>query len=702
MKRIAFVFLISILIPALLLAALAIRSVRDQEVVLNNQKALVHQATCDTIAADINLFLDDVRVFYSDLVDELAEENGAALVNNFPGIITDQWSQASVGVTVSDRGEVLSPQAEPGTKEAAFLENNGAFFGNEREVEVYQAPQVLNRQVIITNEMKRPAEQQPLSKKAFSSVPSMEKAGEAEMALAPPHAKRAAGRSAAESRANTAIGEAAQAGNLVADEITEPTAASSVAPPTKDNAWKVTIAQNKLRDFSFGKKQSEASSVAASEWFAEADLSIQSTEEARGAVRLRTVNPSQKYLPDQDAALASIRNTSRVNAEALRVNEITGADEEGAVSRLVNGELHILLWRRPPSLPGYTFWTELDLRAIRGDLEKLFAPETLNGSEEVAFALLDTATEPIALSESGFAADWAVPFVASEVGQLLPRWEVAAYLLDPDALNKSAETVRLTLWLIVVVLLGAVGIGGALILKSINYEMKLASRKTDFVGNVSHELKTPLTSIRMFSELLAGNETRDPDQTRNYSEVISRESARLTRLINRLLDFSRLDRGEMKLRNEKIDLGSLVKETVAVYHPETDSTNWNVHLDLTPGSFVKGDRDSLSQVIWNLLSNAEKYAPEGEEVLVEVRDDDSKNIILAVHDRGEGISSAHQRKIFEKFYRVDDSIDSGVEGSGIGLALCRQIIEQLGGTITYRHRSGGGSTFIATLPKDET
>jgi signal transduction histidine kinase len=260
----------------------------------------------------------------------------------------------------------------------------------------------------------------------------------------------------------------------------------------------------------------------------------------------------------------------------------------------------------------------------------------------------------------------------------------------------------LTLWLIVVVLLGTVGIGGALILKSINYEMKLASRKTDFVGNVSHELKTPLTSIRMFSELLAGNETRDPDQTRNYSEVISRESARLTRLINRLLDFSRLDRGEMKLRNEKIDLGSLVEETVAVYHPETDSTNWNVHLDLTPGSFVKGDRDSLSQVIWNLLSNAEKYAPEGEEVLVEVRDDDSKNIILAVHDRGEGISSAHQRKIFEKFYRVDDSIDSGVEGSGIGLALCRQIIEQLGGTITYRHRSGGGSTFIATLPKDET
>lgn len=702
MKRIAFVFLISILIPALLLAALAIRSVRDQEVVLNSQKALVHQATCDAIAANINLFLDDVRVFYSDLVDELAEENGAALVNNFSGIITDQWSQASVGVTVSDRGELLSPQAEPGTKEATFLKNNGAFFGNEREVEVYQAPQVLNRQVIITNEMKRPAEQQPLSKKALSSAPSMEKAEEAEMAIAPPHTKRAAGRSAAGSRANTSIGEAAQAGNLLADEIPEPTAASSVAPPTKDNARKVTIVQNKLRDFSFGKKQSEASPVAASEEIAEADLGIRSTEEAPGAVRLRTVNPSQKYLPDQDAALASIRNTSRVNAEALRVNEITGADEEGAISRLENGELHVLLWRRPPSLPGYTFWTELDLRAIRGDLEKLFTPETFNGSDEVAFALLDTATEPIALSESGFAADWAVPFVASEVGQLLPRWEVAAYLLDPDALNKSAETVRLTLWLIVVVLLGSVGIGGALILKSINYEMKLASRKTDFVGNVSHELKTPLTSIRMFSELLAGNETRDPDQTRNYSEVISRESARLTRLIDRLLDFSRLDRGEMKLRNEKIDLGSLVEETVAVYHPETDFTNWNVHLDLTPGSFVKGDRDSLSQVIWNLLSNAEKYAPEGEGVLVEVRDDDSKNIILAVHDRGEGISSAHQRKIFEKFYRVDDSIDSGVEGSGIGLALCRQIIEQLGGTITYRHRSGGGSTFLATLPKDET
>ena len=141
---------------------------------------------------------------------------------------------------------------------------------------------------------------------------------------------------------------------------------------------------------------------------------------------------------------------------------------------------------------------------------------TSSAPNGVSFALLDSAGEVVAVTEPGFTTDWSTPFVASEVGQILQRWEVAAYLLDPASLNASARTIRLTLSLLILTLLGAVARGSYLILRSVNEEMRIASQKTDFVSNVSHELKTPLTSIRMFSELLRDAENPDPDKTRQY------------------------------------------------------------------------------------------------------------------------------------------------------------------------------------------
>ncbi|MEQ1840551.1 MAG: HAMP domain-containing sensor histidine kinase, partial [Verrucomicrobiales bacterium] len=279
------------------------------------------------------------------------------------------------------------------------------------------------------------------------------------------------------------------------------------------------------------------------------------------------------------------------------------------------------------------------------------------------------------------------------------RWEVAAYLLDPASLNASARTIRLTLSLIILTLLGAVAGGSFLILRSVNDEMRIASQKTDFVSNVSHELKTPLTSIRMFSELLRDAENPDPDKTRQYSGVISKEAARLSRLINRLLDFSRLDRGELQLRPEQLDLAALTRETVTDYRPQLEAVGMSVRLT-TPtggGPLVSVDRDALSQVIVNLLSNAGKYAATGGEVFIEVATAGGK-ATLSVKDHGPGVPRVHQRRIFEKFYRIDDSITSGVEGSGIGLALCRQIAELHDGTIRFESGKGGGSTFIIELP----
>lgn len=670
MKRIAVVFLLSILLPSILLAVLAVRSLRDQELVVSSQRTQLYQSNCDALTDRINLFMNDVRVFYGQLVDELVGQAGDGLVDSFDELLKARWSQAAAAAVVTDAGVILSPVAALGTREEAFLRDHADFLTNRRVVEVYQAPRLLGAQIELDRESDEAAKgavlAETLSDKAVSAPPQKRKVAMAE--------KRN------ESASGSALNRAPAA------PMAAPMAASAPAP---------TIA--------------EAPAAAAEAIALEGRAPGSKKPEPESQQRTRNVMPMQQRgvddlaVADRQTPVESVEassNLSGLSPAAVKLEEVTAEENEGAVSRLIDGELHVLLWKRHPRRPGLTFWTELDLDAIRTDLGGLFSanPSSL-ASAEVSFALLDSAGGAVAVTEPGFTTDWSTPFVASEVGQILPRWEVAAYLLDPASLNASARAIRLTLSLLILTLLGAVAGGSYLILRSVNEEMRIASQKTDFVSNVSHELKTPLTSIRMFSELLRDAENPDPDKTRQYSGVISKEAARLSRLINRLLDFSRLDRGELQLRPERIDLSALAQETVADYRPQLEAVGMSVRLTspAAGGPIVAVDRDALSQVIVNLLSNAGKYAAEGREVLVEVASVGDR-ACLSVTDHGPGISRAHQRRIFEKFYRIDDSITSGVEGSGIGLALCRQIAELHAGTIRCEARKGGGSIFVIELP----
>ncbi|MEX2580128.1 MAG: HAMP domain-containing sensor histidine kinase [Verrucomicrobiales bacterium] len=671
MKQIAVVFLLAILVPAVLLAALAVRSLRDQEVVVNSQRAMLHQSTCDEVVANINLFMNDVRNFYGRIVDELVASQGARVVNEFDRLLTDEWTQAATGAVVSDTGVISSPTGNGSGRGAAFLENHSDFLTNSRVVEVYQAPELLGEQIRVIVEPDKPEADTSLLSTAEDAAPPVDSLRTA----------------------------------------TEPEARK-----------KVGISSRKLSEFRFEKKaegrneivDAMPAAVAEAEPSRDVKLGIRPGAAAVEPRRsnLRNVRPVQQMVesPVPVAAGRQLEGRGRLsysslNAEALSQNDLVNRDDEGAVGRIIDGQLHVLLWKRHPELPGFTLWAELDLEAIKTDLSELFVDHSASSSPakpEVSLALLDSNGDLITQTESGFSTDWSTPFVAAEVGQVLPRWEVAAYLLDPESLTASAKTARFTLGLITLILLGAVGAGSFLILRSVNYEMRLASRKTDFVGNVSHELKTPLTSIRMFSELLEQSGPRDADRTREYAGVIRRESARLGRLINRLLDFSRLDRGEFSMRNEKVDLRGLVLETVETHRLQVESEGLEVEVRVPPGGVaVAGDRDALAQVLLNLLANAEKYAAGGGEVQVELSRGPGSTASISVRDRGPGIRRSHQRRIFDKFYRADDSIASGIEGSGIGLALCRQILELHGGTIGYSRREGGGSVFTVELPVTE-
>ena len=273
--------------------------------------------------------------------------------------------------------------------------------------------------------------------------------------------------------------------------------------------------------------------------------------------------------------------------------------------------------------------------------------------------------------------------------------------MNPDKLTQSAHTLKLTLGLLIGVLLAAIGIGSWLIVADLNRQLTLARQKTDFVSNVSHELKTPLTSIRMFSELLAEGRVTDRAKQRSYLGIITAETARLTRLINNVLDFARIERGEKKYNFQKCDLVNVARETADTYRPHLEANGFQFASDLPDSPvFVNGDRDALAQVIVNLLSNAEKYSDSRKEIVlsVEAPTHPLPCVEVKVLDRGLGVPAGCGEKIFEQFYRAHDSLSNGIQGSGLGLTLARQIARAHGGDVVYEPRDGGGSCFTLRLP----
>ena len=247
----------------------------------------------------------------------------------------------------------------------------------------------------------------------------------------------------------------------------------------------------------------------------------------------------------------------------------------------------------------------------------------------------------------------------------------------------------------------AIGIGSLLIVRGLETELRLARQKTDFVSNVSHELKTPLTSIRMFSELLAEGRVADQSKQHSYLQIITAEAGRLTRLINNVLDFSRMESGEKKYNFQTCDLNSIVRSATETFRPHLEAGGFQFVCELPAAQIpLRGDPDALSQIIVNLLSNAEKYSNGGKEISLELAQKQSPlpHAEVRVLDRGPGVPRGSEEKIFEKFYRAHDSLSSGIQGSGLGLTIARQIARAHGGDVVYEPRSGGGSCFILRLP----
>jgi Na+/proline symporter/signal transduction histidine kinase len=223
--------------------------------------------------------------------------------------------------------------------------------------------------------------------------------------------------------------------------------------------------------------------------------------------------------------------------------------------------------------------------------------------------------------------------------------------------------------------------------------------KDDFISTVTHELRTPLTSIRAFSEILNDNPRLDDAQRAKFLGIIIKESERLTRLINQVLDLAKIESGNAEWHTSEIDLREVVEDSITAVSQLLKEGNIEIEMNLPPQApAILADRDRLLQVMLNLLSNAAKFCDQpGGRIAVSLAQH-GHYLRVDVSDNGAGISEADQAIIFEKFRQAGDTLTQKPKGSGLGLAISRQIISHFGGRLWVRSSPGEGATFSFTVP----
>jgi signal transduction histidine kinase len=228
---------------------------------------------------------------------------------------------------------------------------------------------------------------------------------------------------------------------------------------------------------------------------------------------------------------------------------------------------------------------------------------------------------------------------------------------------------------------------------------ELDRMKDEFVSTVSHELRTPLSSIRAFSEILEDDTEMDPQQRQQLSRIVVQESERLTRLVDQILDFAKIESGAYQWADERLDLVGVVDQALTATGQLARNRDIQVSRDVPAAPLViSGDRDRLVQVVINLLSNAVKYCEPGTGRVRLRLSGTPAEVRLEVADNGPGIRPEQRERLFEKFHQIRDAAHGKPQGTGLGLAICRTIVENHGGRIWVESPPGGGSTFIVTLP----
>jgi signal transduction histidine kinase len=329
--------------------------------------------------------------------------------------------------------------------------------------------------------------------------------------------------------------------------------------------------------------------------------------------------------------------------------------------------------------------------AVREALQK-----TLGGPEApTILALLDPEERPVYAREP---LGDARRVASSRLREGLPGWQVALYqppgFSPHGAVRRQVMLFTTALGVLLVVILA----GAVTTYRLMRRESEVAQLKADFVANVSHDLKTPLSVIRMFGETLEMGRVTDAAKREEYYRVITRESERLSRLIDNVLDFSRIEGGRRTYERARAAVEPLVRESLEPFAYPLAQGGFKVDVSVAPDlPDVMIDAAAVGQALGNLIDNAIKYSGERKSIRVAAALVDGA-LALSVADEGIGIAPAEHARIFEKFYRVGRSDTQGRRGSGVGLALVRHVAHAHGGRVTVESRPGAGSRFTIHLP----
>ena len=354
--------------------------------------------------------------------------------------------------------------------------------------------------------------------------------------------------------------------------------------------------------------------------------------------------------------------------------------------------LSILVWVRPTDSDPY-YGIELELMTL---LSRLVVDFPALNTETSALVLIDGSQRHIHQSGRLVLDSSVRPDSWIRVSALLPHWQIGIFY---DSNQKGAKKGFLVLSLLILgVFIVAILSGGVLLTRAALKSQKDARQKTSFVSSVSHELKTPLTSIRMYAELLQSGRIKDGEKKNNYLSVIVTESERLTRLINNVLDFSRLEQKKKKYHFHQINMETLLKEIIETHKIRIQSHELEIITEIEKADYwIKTDRDALEQVVVNLIDNSIKYAGDGAYIKFVLVRKSRSEIWLKVCDDGPGIPANQKDRVFEKFYRIDNSLAAARSGSGLGLSIARQILKDLGGDLVLDEEINKGSCFTARI-----
>ncbi|HWV37288.1 MAG TPA: ATP-binding protein [Vulgatibacter sp.] len=329
----------------------------------------------------------------------------------------------------------------------------------------------------------------------------------------------------------------------------------------------------------------------------------------------------------------------------------------------------------------------------RFDLVSLGEP---GGREDVVKALMRSITDP---SDSD--GEWSPPIVERPLSGALAGNALIVRLSEGRSAARLTLVNRVLYGALLFLLYGAIAVGVVLTSRAVYREARLSRLKSDFVSHVGHELRTPLTSIRMFVETLRLGRVRSEEEREQCLDMLDKEAERLSGLVDRILDWARIETGRKVYRKIPIAPADLAREAVEIFDRQQLSPPGLVQIEVPEGlPRIEVDRDAVEVILFNLLMNAHKYTGKEKEIRLRVRQV-GKRMQFEVEDNGPGIPSSERKRIFEHFYRVDDLLTRRTEGTGLGLAISKRIAEDHGGRIDVAGEVGKGSRFVLALPVAE-